>query len=72
MSDEAKILAFVAFCVECYKTQHGLTGGEAADIFRQFGVDQYLYEEYEVLHSMGEAMILSYIERFIEVRKGGA
>lgn len=69
MSKTAKILAFVAFCLECYKIKHGLTGDKAAEVFRCYGVDYYLYEEYEVLHSMGESQILEYIDRFLEVRK---
>ncbi len=69
MSDEAKILSFVAFCIECYKTHKGISGEEAAAVFSRYGVERYLYEEYDVLHSMGESMILEYIERFIAVRE---
>ncbi len=72
MSDEAKILSFVAFCIECYKMQKDISGEAAAEVFHRFGVDRYVYEEYEVLHSMSEAMILEYINRFIAVREGKA
>ena len=71
MSENTKILAFVAFCMECYKAKHGLSGEKVAELFRCYGVDRYLFEEYEVLHSMGEAKILDYIERFVDVRKEG-
>ncbi len=71
MSDEAKILSFVAFCIECYKRQKGISGEEAAAVFRRFGVERYLYEEYDVLHSMSEAMVLDYVNRFIAVREVG-
>ena len=69
MCENTKILAFVAFGVECYKAKHGLTGEQAAELFHRYGVDRYLFEEYEVLHSMSGDMILDYIERFIDVRK---
>ena len=71
MSENTKVLAFVAFCIECYKAKHRITGETAAELFCRYGVDRYLFEEYEVLHSIGEAKILDYIERFVDVRKGG-
>ena len=71
MSEATKILAFVAFCVESYKHRKGLEGMAAADVFRRYGVDKYLTDEYEVLHTMGMEQILDDIERFIEVREVG-
>ena len=68
MSEERKILAFVAFGIECYKKRKGLDGGEVAELFRRHGVDAYLHDEYEVLHTMGEAELLDDIDRFIKVR----
>ena len=70
VSETAKKLAFVAFCVECYKKKHQLSGGRVAELFCYYGVDRYLYEEYDILHSMGETMILDYVERYMEARKG--
>ena len=67
---DEKIVTFVAFCIECYKTIHGISGREVADLFRKYGVEKYLYEEYDILHSFGEIQIVDDIERFIEVRKG--
>ena len=68
MSEECKILAFVAFGIECYKKRKNLEGGDAAELFRRYGVDAYLHDEYEVLHTMGEAELLDDIDRFIKVR----
>lgn len=68
MSEEAKIVAFVAFCVEAYKTSKHIGGDEAALIFAKYGVDNYLFEEYDILHTMGIDMVLDYIDRFLEVR----
>ncbi len=69
VNDDEKIVTFVAFCIECYKTIHGIGGREAADLFRKYGVEKYLYGEYDVLHSFGERQIVSYIDEFISVRK---
>ncbi|MCQ2368072.1 MAG: DUF3791 domain-containing protein [Kiritimatiellae bacterium] len=68
MSEEAKKVAFVAFCVEAYKTAKHIGGEEVSTLFAKYGVDSYLYEEYEILHTMGIDMVLDYINRFLEVR----
>ena len=69
VNESTKILAFVAFCIECYKAKHGIAGEKAAELFCRYGVDRYLFEEYEILHTMSEAKIIDYIERFVDVRK---
>ena len=68
MSEEVKILAFVAFGVECYKKRVELSGREVAELFRKYGVEAYLHDEYDVLHTMGEAELMDDIDRFIKVR----
>ena len=65
--DEAK-LTFVSFCIEEYKTLHGLTGAEAAARFEKYGVTDHLAEHFEVLHTLGKAAIMDDIARFIEAR----
>jgi len=72
VKDDAKIVTFVAFCIECYKAIHGISGREVAGLFRRYGVEKYLYEEYDMLHSFGERQIVAYIDEFISVRKGRA
>lgn len=72
MSEEAKILAFVSFCIECYKIAKGVDGGVAAKLFSSLKVDEYLHDEYEVLHTMGEREILDDIDHFIAVRRAVA
>ena len=61
-------VAFVAFCLESYKTRHALSGDESARIFCRYGVGDYLLDGYDILHSFGERQILDDIDRFIEVR----
>ena len=68
MSEEAKIIAFVAFCVESYKVAKGLSGEAVSSLFSRIGVDRYLYEEYDVLHTMGIEAVLADIDRYLEVR----
>ena len=70
MSEEAKVIAFVAFCVASYKAAKNLSGEGVSSLFTRFGVDRYLYEEYEVLHTMGIDAVLADIDRLLEVRGG--
>ena len=67
--EQGAAVAFVAFCLESYKTRHGLSGVGAAQIFSRYGVGEYLLDGYDILHSFGERQILDDIDRFIEVRK---
>lgn len=46
MSKEA---AFSVFCLENYKAYKSLTGKQTAELFRQYGVFDYLNEFYDVL-----------------------
>lgn len=68
MSDEGKRLAFVAFCIESYKAAKGLDGRFVAALFARLGADRYAYDEYDVLHTMGEREIVADLCRYIEVR----
>ena len=67
-ADEAR-LSFASFCIEEYKTLHGLDGAEAAKRFEKYGVTDHLLEHFEVLHTLGKAAIMDDIARFIEARR---
>ena len=42
MSEESKVIAFVAFCIESYKAAKNLSGEGVSSLFSRFGVDRYL------------------------------
>ena len=65
---EEKLL-FVSFCIEEYKAQHGMTGGEVVKLFEKYGVTDYLMDGFDVLHTLGRNMILADIDSFIETRR---
>lgn len=56
------ILYFVAFCLEGYKNKHGLTGEAVSSLFDQYGIKQYLANQYNLLHTQGMPWILEEIE----------
>lgn len=66
---ENEIAYFVSFCVELYKTRHSISGGEAFDLFNQYGVTGYLSNNFDVLHSQGHNWLISDIDNFILKRR---
>jgi len=64
-----KILAFKTFCLESYKTVHGLTGKAALDVFQEHRVFDYITSYYDVLHSNGRLHIVNDIDDYISHNK---
>ena len=65
-----KILLFKVFCLENYKTAHGLTGKAAYDVFQKYDVFSYITDYYDILHSFGANYLNNDIDEFIANRKG--
>lgn len=68
MTESEKVLAFVSFCIEEYKTLLGAEGRKVADLFEKFGVTDYLIKNYDILHTLSRDAILDDIGKFIENR----
>ena len=49
----SKETAFAVLCLESYKVYKSLTGKQTAELFRRYGVFDYLNEFYDVLHTTG-------------------
>jgi len=63
-----KLLAFKVFCLESYKSVHGLSGQAAHEIFMKYKVFGYISSCYDVLHSTGRLYIVSDIDDYISHR----
>ena len=63
------IALFVAFCVEEYAAEKGMTGEQALDLFSLYDVTDYLSKCYEPLHTQGRAWLIAEIDEFIKVNK---
>ena len=59
---DADILFFVAFCVESYKNKHGMAGETVSELFDRKGINRYLSDHYDVLHTQCIDWILEEIE----------
>lgn len=64
----SKETTFAVFCLESYKHHRNLTGKEVATLFKSYGVFDYIYEFYDVLHSTGHNYINNDIDIYLKVR----
>ena len=65
----SKTLEFKAFCFEAYRAEKKLTGREAMELFKKFGILDYLETCYNVLHTTGRDYIIEDIDLFIAARQ---
>ncbi len=65
----SKTLEFKAFCFEAYRADKKLTGRETMQLFKKYGVLDYLGACFDVLHTAGRAYIVEDIDGFIDARK---
>ena len=68
MNDTQKT-RFVVFCLEAYKQRHALTGRQAADLFEQYGITDYLQDGYDVLHSLGQDALVDDLDDYLQRRQ---
>ena len=66
MSREGK---FLVYCLEMYRAAKSLTGKQAIDLFKQYGISDYVISCYEALHTTGTSYIVEDIDLFIEARE---
>lgn len=64
----SKEMSFTIFCMESYKVHRSLTGKQTAELFRQYGVFDYLREFYDVLHTTGYQYINNDIDIYLKAR----
>ena len=64
----SKEMVFAVFCIESYKMHRNLTGNEAAKLFREYGVFDYINEFYDVLHTTGHNYINNDIDIYLKSR----
>lgn len=69
MKQEQDKSYFVTFCIEQYKNRKGMSGGDVVSLFDKYGVLEYLYDNFETLHTQSHHWILDDIDEFIENRK---
>ncbi|WP_299231588.1 DUF3791 domain-containing protein [uncultured Bacteroides sp.] len=66
---EKDIALFIAFCIEEYAADKGMSGEEVLDMFTKYGVTDYLNKCFEPLHTQGRQWLIDEIDEFIAIRK---
>lgn len=62
----SKTLEFKVFCFEAYRAEKKLTGYETMELFKKYGVLQYLEECYDVLHTTGRDYLVEDIDLLLK------
>lgn len=65
---EKEKMFFLSFCIEKYKTVKKLTGEDAATLFFDKGVAEYLVNNYDVLHTQSWQWLMEEIDDFLSNR----
>lgn len=65
---EKDIALFIAFCIEEYAADKGMSGEEVLDVFTKYGVTDYLNKCFEPLHTQGRQWLIDEIDEFIAIR----
>lgn len=61
-------MTFTVFCLENYKLHRNISGREAAKLFADYGVFDYINEFYDVLHTTGCNYINNDIDIYLKSR----
>ncbi len=58
---------FLSRCIESYKAMMGgISGTKIADFFNEFGLIDYLLENYKELHELDEQQLLNVIKQYLD------
>ena len=63
------VFEFYTYCLESFAIQKGISGIRAWVIFKETGADDFILDNYDLLHTQGIEYILDEIHRFINRRK---
>ena len=64
-----EVFEFYTYCIENFALQKGISGMRAWVIFKESGADDYVLDNYDLLHTQGMEYVLDDIQRFINRRK---
>jgi hypothetical protein len=63
------VFEFYTYCLENYATRKQISGMRAWVIFKETGADEYVINNYDLLHTQGMDYVLDDIQRFINRKK---
>ena len=63
------VFEFYTYCLENYAIRKQMSGMRAWVLFKESGADEYVIDNYDLLHTQGLEYVLDDIQRFINRRK---
>ena len=66
---DTDIAYFLSFCIEQYKKYIGTSGNDVMSLFEQYGVDRYLTDNFEILHTQSKQWLMEEIDEYIKRAK---
>lgn len=60
---------FLVYCLEMYKAAKNMTGKQTVELFKRYGITDYVTSCYEALHTTGTKYIVEDIDLFVEARQ---
>ena len=69
MQNDLTQIAFVMYCVEAYKSAKKLNGNKAYRILKEADAIRFIDNNYEALHTFGDAEIVWNIDEYMAHRK---
>ena len=64
-----EVFEFYTYCLENYARSKRISGIDAWALFKESGADDYIVDNYDLLHTQGTEYVLDEIQRFIQKRK---
>ncbi len=64
-----EVFEFYTYCLENYAICKGISGMRAWLFFKELGTDEYIIDNYDLLHTQGVDYILDDIQRYMDRRK---
>lgn len=64
-----EVFGFYTYCLEHYALHKQISGIRAWVIFKESGADEYVIDNYDLLHTQGMEYLLDDIQRYINRRK---
>ena len=66
---DTDIAYFLSFCIEQYKRHISTSESDVMELFVQYGVDQYLVDNFDILHTQSYQRLVEEIDEFIRRAK---
>lgn len=63
------VFEFYTYCLENYAARKQISGMRAWVVFKETGADEYIIDNFDLLHTQGLDYVLDGIQRFIDRRK---